>query len=90
MKVTIEIPDDIAFRLREAGIDLARNALEAFALEQFRGGTISKGELRVVLGYGTRWQLDGFLKAHGVYEEITIEDVDRDVADLRSIFAKDH
>lgn len=84
MNLTIEIPDDIAVRLRQAGVDLSRQALEAFALEEFKSGRIEKYELRRMLGYGTGWQLDGFLKAHGVVEEITLEDVDRDAADLRA------
>jgi hypothetical protein len=42
-------------------------------------------ELRRLLGFGTRWKLDGFLKAHGVYEDITMEDIERDLADLKSL-----
>ncbi len=36
-----------------------------------------------MLGFGTRYKLDSFLKAHGVMEEFTIEDLDQDRADLR-------
>jgi hypothetical protein len=32
-----------------------------------------------------RLQIDGFLKAHGVYEDVTIEDIERDLADLKSL-----
>jgi hypothetical protein len=32
-----------------------------------------------------RLQMDDFLKAHGVYEDVTIEDVDSDIADLRTL-----
>ena len=85
MNLTIEIPDDIALRISQAGVDLSRQALEAFALEEFKSGRIEKHEVQRLLGFGTRWKLDGFLKAHGVYEDITLEDVDQDLADLRSI-----
>jgi hypothetical protein len=31
-----------------------------------------------------RIQLDGFLKSHGIYEDVTLEDVERDIADLKA------
>ncbi len=85
MEVTLQIPDDIASHMTEAGVDLPRRALESFALEEFKGGRITKPELRRLLGYGTRWKLDGFLKAHGVYEEYTLEDFEQERQALRSL-----
>ena len=67
------------------GGDLSRRALEGLALEEYRSGHITKPELRRLLGFGTRYKLDGFLKEHGVFEDITGEDVDRDLADLKSL-----
>ena len=84
MQVNVQIPDDIGRRLTEAGADLSRRALEAFALEELRAGRISEPELCQMLGLA-RLQVDGFLKAHSVYEEVSIEDVDRDIADLKSL-----
>jgi hypothetical protein len=85
MDVTLQIPDDIASRMTEAGVDLSRRALESFALEEFKSGRITKPELRRLLGYGTRWKLDGFLKAHGVYEDYTLEDFEQERQALRSL-----
>ena len=97
MQLTVQIPDDIAHRLIEAGGDLSRRALEGMALEgmalegmalegmalegmalegmalermapegmaleEFKTGNLNKPELRRLLGFGTRWQLDGLLK----------------------------
>jgi hypothetical protein len=28
--------------------------------------------------------MDGFLKSHGIYEDVTLEDVERDIADLKA------
>jgi len=36
-----------------------------------------------MLGFGTRYKVDGFLKAHGVMDEFTMDDLDQDRADLR-------
>ena len=85
MNLTVEIPDDIANRLAEAGGDLSRRALESLALEEFRSGHLTKPELRRLLGFGTRWKLDGFLKSHGVYENYTMEDFEEERAALKSL-----
>ena len=66
MNLTLEIPDDLVGRLRAQGGDLSRRALEAFALEEYKNGSLTEDELRRFLGFGTRYQLDGFLKAHDV------------------------
>lgn len=81
MEVTLHIPDDIAAHLTQGGGDLTRRVLEAFALEELKAGRITEPQLGM-LGLA-RIQIDGFLKSHGVYEDITLEDVEQDVADLK-------
>jgi hypothetical protein len=39
--VTVSIADDIAAVLAAAGVDVPRQALQAFALEELRGGRIT-------------------------------------------------
>jgi hypothetical protein len=82
MNVTVQIPDDLARRLTATGGDLSRRALEAFALEEFKSGHLTKPELRQLLGYETRAMLDGFLKAHGVFEDYTLDDLEQERRDL--------
>ena len=81
MELTLQIA-------RRLGVDpaaLSRRALEGFALEEYKSGHITKAELRLLLGFATRYELDGFLKAHQVWEDITIDDLRRDVRDLESL-----
>ena len=85
MEVTLQIPDEIARHMTQAGADLSRRALESFALEEFKSGRITKPELRKLLGFGTRWKLDGFLKSHGVYEDYTLEDFEQERQALRDL-----
>jgi Uncharacterised protein family (UPF0175) len=66
MDVTVHIPDDIATRLRATGGDLSRRALEGLALEEYKSGHITDPELCSLLGFDNRYELDGFLKTHGV------------------------
>lgn len=74
MQITLDLPDEIA----QGRKDLPRALLESFAVEGYRSGTLTEEEVRKILGYGTRVQVDGFLKEHGVYWNYTLEDLDRD------------
>jgi len=85
MKITVRIPDDLASRMSASGGDLSRRALEALALDEFKSGRITKPELRRLLGFGTRYRLDGFLKSHDVYEDYTVEDFERDRDALKQL-----
>ncbi len=85
MNLTLPIPDDLANRLSAEGGDLSRRALEAFALEEYKSERIAKAELRRLLGFETRYELDGFLKAHEVWAKNTIEDLRREMQDLKSL-----
>jgi hypothetical protein len=79
MQITLELPDEIAGELK----DLPRALLESFALEGYRSGKLTEEQVRKILGYGTRMQVDGFLKEHGVYLTSTLEDLDRDTETSR-------
>ena len=79
MQITLELPDEIAGELK----DLPRALLESFALEGYRSGKLTEEQVRRILGYGTRVQVDGFLKEHGVYLNSTLEDLDRDTETSR-------
>lgn len=85
MELTLHIPDDVAQRLSAAGSDLSRRALEAFALEEHKAGRLTEAQLRQVLGFETRDELDGFLKAHEVWLNFTREDLERERAALRRL-----
>jgi len=84
MDVTVHIADDVAARPAFAGGYLSRRALEGLALEEYKNGRIIDSELMLLLGFETRYELDGFLKTHGVYEDFTLEDFEYDLADLHS------
>jgi hypothetical protein len=85
VELTLHIPDDVARRLSAAGSDLSRRALEAFALEEHKAGRLTEAQLRQVLGFETRDELDRFLKAHEVWLNFTREDLERERAALRRL-----
>jgi hypothetical protein len=64
MNVTVEIPDDIGQRLREAGSDLSRLTLEALMAEEYRRGHLTESDLRRVLGSETGGRIEGVVPTH--------------------------
>jgi|GEM_PF-5354872 len=75
MEVTLKIPDALQQRLGKNTDDLPRWLLERAGLEAYKSGEISTHDLRLMLGFKTRMQLDGFLKAHGVFLDYTDEEL---------------
>ncbi len=78
MEITLNLPEDIAHELQSKWKDLPRAALESLALEGYRSGALTTAQVRRLLGFGTRYELDGFLKQHGVYLNYGAEDLERD------------
>jgi predicted HTH domain antitoxin len=83
MKITVELPDDVAKHA-----DPGRAALEALAIEGYRAGALTHYQAGQLLGL-SRFQFDRFLKDRNIYEHAyDVEDLDRDLATLRSFEAK--
>ena len=51
MDLTVHIPDDIASRMNDFGVDLSRRVLEGLALEELKAGHITEPELGRMLGW---------------------------------------
>ena len=86
MNLTIQIPDELVRDLSANGGDLSRRALEGFALEEYKKGRLTKPAMRQLLGFETRDQLEGFLKAHEVVHDLpTLADLERERHDLHSL-----
>ncbi len=78
MDVHLEVPEELARRLASDATGLARAALEALATEGVRSGKLSVFEARTLLGIQSRYEMDGILKAHGVFLDQTADDVAKD------------
>ena len=66
MRIMIELPEDIAEGLESRWKDLPRGALESLALEAYRSRALTAAQLRRLLGFETRTEVDAFLKEHGI------------------------
>lgn len=88
MQITLELPDDVAEGLESQVKNFPRALLESFALEGYRSGKLTEEQVRKILGYGTRIQVDGFLKEHRVYLDYNLEDVDRETETSREFSSR--
>jgi hypothetical protein len=85
MQVSLEIPEDLGRRIAADLGELPRAALEALALEGIRAGKLTVSQARRLLGISSRYEMDGFLKSHGVYLDLTLDDVRRDSEVARAL-----
>ena len=87
MQVQLEIPEDLARQLAADPSGVKHAALEAIALEGVRSGKFTVSQARRLLGIGSRYEMDGFLNAHGVCLDLTLDDV-RQVSETALAFSR--
>ena len=79
MQLAIELPEDIAEDLRAKWKDMPRHALEAIALEGYRSGALTESQVRRVLGFETRVEVNSFLRDRGVYYNYSPSELDQEI-----------
>jgi hypothetical protein len=84
MQIMLELPEDIALGLESRWKDLPRAALESLALEAYRSRALTGSQLRRLLGFETRMQVDAFLKEHEIYD-YSASDFEQDRETLREL-----
>ena len=86
MQITLELPDEIARQLAQ-GQDLSRAALEALVAESCRKHLLSDHQAAQLLGL-SRYELDGFLKEHGVFLDYSIDDYRRELEEGEQLWQR--
>jgi len=81
MRIIVDIPDDLACKVVSPDGDPARILLEDFAVESYRAGKLTMDQVRELLGFATRMQVDAFLQQHQVFD-YTVQDFEKDLATL--------
>jgi predicted HTH domain antitoxin len=82
MKITVELPDDVAQRP-----DPGREALEALAIEGYRSGALSHYQASQFLRM-SRFEFDALLKTRHIEEHAyDVEDLEQDLATLERLEA---
>jgi predicted HTH domain antitoxin len=88
VRIWLDLPDNAVGQLAEEGRDLSRVALEALAIDAYRTNRITTHVLCQLLEIPSRYELDGFLKRHGVPLEYSIDDFDRESATSARLWEK--
>jgi predicted HTH domain antitoxin len=86
MQITLELPDEIAQQLAQ-GQDLSRAALEALVAESCRTHRLSDHQAATLLGL-SRYEMDGFLKEHGVFLDYSINDYKQECEEGERLWQK--
>ncbi|RYD29493.1 MAG: UPF0175 family protein [Verrucomicrobiaceae bacterium] len=87
MLVSVEIPDQIAYSLRLDGPQASRRALEMLALEGYKEGQLSRGQVSRMLDLEFN-ETEMFLKDHGAMLGLTAEDLEQDSANLQKFLSR--
>ncbi|MGI8640552.1 MAG: UPF0175 family protein [Pyrinomonadaceae bacterium] len=88
MSLEIALPIHIEQHLQtEWGNEFPRRAAEALAIEGYRTGALSLGEVAEMLGFSIN-EADGFLKIRGVFAIESMDEIEADTETLEEILAK--
>ena len=88
IQITLNLPEDIARHLEASGAGVSRAALEGLALEGYRSGQLSESQVRRLLEFGTRYEVHGFLKEHGLPRQYSEQDLESDIESARKFSVK--
>jgi predicted HTH domain antitoxin len=75
--LTIELPEEIERQLEAAWENLPRRALEALAVEGYRTGALTRGQVGSLLDLNF-WETESFLKERAAFLQYTLEDLEQD------------
>ena len=92
IEVLLTIPEDVVASIQKGqngqnGGDLSRRLLEMAALEGFKSGQLTSAQLQQMLGFESRFEVDGFLKEHGVFFDYSPEELAHEEETSQRLFA---
>jgi predicted HTH domain antitoxin len=82
MNISFEIPQDIERDVRTNGVDMNREAKEAYLVNLYREERISHHQLADALGL-SRYETDGVLKRYKVSPNVTAQEMRAQAIALR-------
>jgi predicted HTH domain antitoxin len=79
--ITIELPDALIKDLGDSPVEVSRRVLEAVVLDGYRTESLSRGEVRELLGLS--WQeTEEFLARRGLHYHYSVDDLNQDRENL--------
>jgi hypothetical protein len=86
MQVTVEIPADFLPLIVPNGADAGRKLLEDTVAQAYRERRLSMEQVRQILGFGTRMEVDPFLQKYEIYD-YTVDDLEHDLKTMEKWMA---
>jgi predicted HTH domain antitoxin len=86
MQFTMVVPDSVAHSLRFNGEQAGRKALEMVALEGYRSGDLSRGQVGEMLNLSYH-ETEQFLFDNHAMIRYTVEELEQGSANLRTFFS---
>ena len=87
MTFTLEVPDSIAHQLQLDGPEAGHRALQMLALEGYREGELSRGQVSEWLGLSF-FETEALLHRHGIFLDIPVTDFQRSSDALEQMLAR--
>jgi len=87
MVLSVELPDPIAKQLQLDGEQGGRRALEMFALEGYRAGELSRGQVSELLGLEFN-ETEHFLKEHNAFIPLTMDEFQHSSEGLEKLLSR--
>ncbi len=87
MKLSVEVPDQIAHSLRLDGPQPHRRALEMLAIEGYRTVDLSRGQVGTLLDLSF-YDTEEFLKRNHAYIDLTLEEFQDGSVALETLLSK--
>jgi predicted HTH domain antitoxin len=85
MSLTLEIPSDLSRALEKSWGDVSRHALEAVAIEAYKSGAFTLGQVTRLLNHGSRWETEEFLRRAQCFLHYSEEDLKSDLKTFESL-----
>ena len=79
MQITIEIPEDLGNLLEVKWGNLSERTLESLAVEGYRSGILTRGQVRQLLNLPSFYEVEQFLKERGADLLYSEEDLEQDI-----------
>ncbi len=85
MEIILTVPDDVRDEAQRGKNGMGvRRLLEHIGVELYKANVITGPQLQDMLGID-RFELDGVLKAHGVFFDYSPEQLDREVQTIKKL-----
>jgi hypothetical protein len=79
MQITIEIPEELGHLLQAKWGNLSQCTLESLAIEGYRRGVFTRGQIRQLLNLSSFYEVEEFLKVKEIDLLYSENDLDQDI-----------